>query len=309
MTRPRQSADTPSGTPFLTATVPRQFVHRAALSETLLTGWRRTGTDRFTVYAQWPRAHGLHVSPDWCSYDPLLVVETVRQAGTLVMHTEYGVPLEQRFVLNEFAVATDPHHLEVGPLPAEPVVELAFTDVRFRSGRPTACRYTARVLCRGGQAATADVSFTCVGEAVYRRLRGGRTPGTVTALPVPPGVPPESVDRALPADVVLAPAGPDPAPPGGRWQLRVNTAHPVFFDHPLDHVPGMLLLEAARQAARSALPGKRPPSAYHAVFHRYAELDEPVWIEARDDGGGHLQVVGVQRESAVFECGVDAAVG
>ncbi|WP_416967748.1 ScbA/BarX family gamma-butyrolactone biosynthesis protein [Streptomyces sp. 4F14] len=305
MTRPRQSADTPS----LTATVPRQFVHRAALAETLLTGWERTGPDRFTVYAQWPRAHGLHVSVDWHSYDPLLVVETVRQAGTLIMHTEYGVPLDQQFVLNGFDVATDPHRLEVGPLPAEPTVELAFTDVRFRGRRPAACRYTARVLCHGEPAATADVAFTCVGEAVYRRLRGGRTAGTIEAVPLPPGLPPEAVDRALPTDVVLASPDPDPGAPGGRWQLRVNTAHPVFFDHPLDHVPGMLLLEAARQAARRALPGKPGPSAYRAVFHRYAELDEPVWIEARDEGGGHLQVVGVQRESAVFECGVDAAAG
>ncbi|MET8975046.1 ScbA/BarX family gamma-butyrolactone biosynthesis protein [Streptomyces sp. NPDC004539] len=305
MTRSSQSA----GTPLLTATVPRQFVHRASLAETLLTDWRRTGPDRFTVSAQWPRAHGLHVSPDWCSYDPLLVVETVRQAGTLIMHTEYDVPLDRRFVLNAFEVATDPHRLEVGPLPAEPVVELAFTELRHRGGRPAACRYTARVLCCGEPAATADVAFSCVAEAVYRRLRGGRTPATVRAVPLPPGLPPQAVDRALPTDVVLAPPVPDPGARGGCWQLRVNTAHPVFFDHPLDHVPGMLLLEAARQAARFALPGKYAPSAYQAVFHRYAELDEPVWIEARDEGGGHLQVVGVQRESAVFECGVDAAAG
>jgi len=305
MTRPRKSP----GAPLLTATVPRQFVHRASLAETLLTDWRRIAPDRFTVSAQWPRAHGLHVSPDWCSYDPLLVVETVRQAGTLIMHTEYDVPLDRQFVLNEFQVATDPHGLEVGPLPAEPTVELAFTDLNVRGRYPTACRYTARVLCCGEPVATADVAFTCVGEAVYRRLRGGRTPDAVRAVPLPPGVEPQAVHRALPADVVLAPRGRDSGTRGGCWQLRVNTAHPVFFDHPLDHVPGMLLLEAARQAACCALPGKYAPSAYRAVFHRYAELDEPVWIEAHDAGGGRLQVVGVQRESAVFECGVDAAAG
>ena len=79
---------------------------------------------------------------------------------------------------------------------------------------------------------------------------------------------------------------------------------PVHSRKPMSH--GIL---RRRQAARFALSGKYAPSAYRAVFHRYAELDEPVWIEARDEGGGHLQVVGVQRESAVFECGVDAAAG
>ncbi|MFJ8106385.1 ScbA/BarX family gamma-butyrolactone biosynthesis protein [Streptomyces sp. NPDC096132] len=299
MTRPRQLADAPS----LTATVPRQLVHRAALSETLLTGWRRTGEDRFSVSAQWPRAHGLHVSSDWSAYDPLLVVETVRQAGTLLTHTEYDVPLDHQFVMQEFQVDTLEGKLGVGPLPAEPEVDLVFTDVQYRGRRPAGARYTAHVLRDGDRVATADVAFTCVSAPVYRRLRGGRTPDSVTAVPPPTGLAPAAVDRALPADVVLAPsADPD------RWQLRVDTAHPVFFDHPLDHVPGMLLLEAARQAARLLRTDGRSPVAYNALFHRYAELDEPIWIAAK---GGHdtdVQVVGTQGESTVFECLVGTAV-
>lgn len=300
MTRPRQLADTPS----LTATVPRQLVHRAAVAETFLTGWRRTGPDRFTVSAQWPRAHALHVSPDWAAYDPLLVVETIRQSGTLVTHTEYEAPLDRKFVLTEFQVGAEPTMLTLGALPAEPEVELVFTDVQYRGGHLAAARYTAHVLRDGARVATADVAFTCVSGPVYRRLRGGRTPETVTAVPVPPGVPADAVRRALPADVVLAPA--DAGRPDRR-QLRVNTAHPVFFDHPLDHVPGMLLLEAARQAALLETPGERVPAAYHAVFHRYAELDEPIWIEAKGGHGTDVQVLGVQRDSTVFECLVGTA--
>ncbi|MFI9545601.1 ScbA/BarX family gamma-butyrolactone biosynthesis protein [Streptomyces sp. NPDC052016] len=298
MTRPRQLADAPT----LTATVPRQLVHRAAVAETLLTGWRRTGNDRFSVSAQWPRAHGLHVSPDWSAYDPLLVVETIRQSGTLITHAEYDVPLDHQFVLQEFQVSTAAGRLDVGPLPAEPEVRLVFTDVQYRGPRPAAARYTAHVLREGERVATADVAFTCVSGPVYRRLRGGRAPDTVTAIPVPPGLPPGDVGRALPSDVVLA-ATDRPA----RWQLRVDTAHPVFFDHPLDHVPGMLLLEAARQAARLTTGGRRRPVAYHAHFHRYAELDEPVWIEAKGEHGADVQVAGGQGESTVFECLVRTA--
>ncbi|MFH8801377.1 ScbA/BarX family gamma-butyrolactone biosynthesis protein [Streptomyces sp. NPDC017936] len=282
--------------------MPRQLVHRAAVAETLLTGWRRTGTDRFTVSAQWPRAHGLHVSQDWSSYDPLLVVETIRQSGTLITHAEYDVPLDHQFVLQEFHVRTALGRLGVGPLPAEPEVDLVFTDLQYRGRRPAAARYTAHVLREGDRVATADVAFTCVSGPVYRRLRGGRTPDTVTAVPVPPGLPAASVDRALASDVVLA-ATDRPA----RWQLRVDTAHPVFFDHPLDHVPGMLLLEGARQAARLRTGGGRAPVAYRAHFHRYAELDEPVWFEAQDGHGTDVRVRGVQGESAVFECLVDTA--
>ncbi|MFD7132336.1 ScbA/BarX family gamma-butyrolactone biosynthesis protein [Streptomyces sp. NPDC059894] len=298
MTRPRQLADVPA----LTATVPRQLVHRAAVAETLLTGWRRTGADRFSVTAQWPRAHGLHVSSDWSAYDPLLVVETIRQSGTLITHAEYGVPLDHQFVLQEFEVGTVAAQLAVGALPAEPQVDVVFTDVQYRGRRPSSVRYTAHVLREGERVATADVAFICVGGPVYRRLRGGRTPDTVTAVPVPAGLTAAVVGRALPSDVVLAATGrPD------RWQLRVDTAHPVFFDHPLDHVPGMLLLEGARQAARLRTGPARAPVAYHAHFHRYAELDEPVWIEAMGARGADVQVLGVQGESAVFECLVGTA--
>ncbi|MEU7060606.1 ScbA/BarX family gamma-butyrolactone biosynthesis protein [Streptomyces sp. NPDC046197] len=283
----------------LTATVPRQLVHRAALAETFLTGWTRIGDDRFAVFAQWPRAHQLHVSPDRSAYEPLLVTETVRQCGALLAHTEYDVPLGHQFVLQELRISTHPEQLAVGPVPAETVLDIRFSPVARR--RSTTLRFEADVTRDGEHVAHAHLLYTSVGESAYRRLRGGRTPASVTALPVPPGLPPTAVHRALPDDVVLA-----PTPRGNRWQLRVDTAHPVFFDHPLDHVPGMLLLEAARQAACLSGSSRRPPASFQATFHRYAELDCPTWIQTEPGTGGRIRILGVQGESAVFECLVDA---
>ncbi|MFD7433217.1 ScbA/BarX family gamma-butyrolactone biosynthesis protein [Streptomyces sp. NPDC059861] len=298
MPQARQLAEAP----ILTATVPRQFVHRAAVAETFLTGWKQTGTDRFAVSAQWPRAHGLHVSHDRSAYEPLLVVETVRQSGTLLAHTEYDVPLGHHFVLQEFEVDTFPAHLAVGPVPAEPSVDVHFVEVRRRAGRPAGARYTAEVLLDGARVATARVAFTCVAASVYDRLRGGRTPATVAVPAPPPGLPAQAVGRALPADVVLAPSERE-----DRWRLRIDTAHPVFFDHPLDHVPGMLLLESARQAVWAVTPGGGTPASFRSVFHRYAELDEPVWIEVLDRGGTDNRIVATQGELTVFECWVGLA--
>ncbi|MEU9735378.1 ScbA/BarX family gamma-butyrolactone biosynthesis protein [Streptomyces sp. NPDC048002] len=292
-------ADLPTASEGLTATVPRQLVHRAAVAETLLTGWRRLGTDQFTVAAQWPRAHQLHVTSDRTAYEPLLVTETVRQSGALLAHAEYGVPLGQRFVLQELRVATRPEHLRVGPTPAEPALAVKVFDVRHRAGRATAFRYDADVSIEGTQVAEAHIAVSWTSESVYRRLRGGRTADTVTALPPPPGLPPAEVDRTVPADVVLA-----PQERPGRWQLRVDTTHPVFFDHPLDHVPGMLLLEAARQAAHALGGAARAPVSFHASFARYAELDRPTWIEAVRGPGEEIQVLGLQGDSAVFACRV-----
>ena len=284
----------------MTASVPRQLVHRAAIAETFPTGWSRTETDRFSVSAQWPRVHCLHVSPDRTAYDPLLVVETVRQAGTLLNHTEYQVPLDHQFVLQEFRITTFPEHLGVGPVPAEPTVDITFSDIRHRGKRLVSARYAADVLLDGELVAHADVAFTCTSGAVFSRLRGGRTAAGVTALPVPPGLPAADVGRDSAADVVLAP----PQQADRDWQLRVDTGHAVFFDHPLDHIPGMLLLEAARQAAlaRTGPDGGVVPVSFDTTFHQFAELDLPTWIESTDQGDGALKVVGTQEGHTVFEC-------
>ncbi|MCX4884367.1 MULTISPECIES: ScbA/BarX family gamma-butyrolactone biosynthesis protein [unclassified Streptomyces] len=287
--------------PILTATVPRQLVHRAAVAETFLTDWKRTGADRFRLFAQWPRAHQLHVSPDRSAYEPLLVAETVRQCGALLAHAAYDAPLDHCFVLKELRLSTCPEHLAVGAAPAEPVLDVTVFDVRHRAGRPTALRYDTVVRLGGERVASAHIAVSWTSESVYRRLRGGRTAATVCALPLPSALPAGVVGRALPTDVVLAP--PDRH---GRRQLRVDTAHPVFFDHPLDHVPGMLLLEAARQAARARTADPAGSATFHAAFHQYAELDRPTWIEVTEGHGTGLEVRGRQGESTVFECLVDA---
>ncbi|MGW3117130.1 AfsA-related hotdog domain-containing protein [Streptomyces sp. NPDC001107] len=242
--------------PALTATVPRQLVHRAAVAETLLTDWECAGPDRLTLFAQWPRAHRLHVSPDRSAHEPLLVAETVRQGGALLAHAEYDAPFDHCFVLKELHLSTCPEHHAVAAVPAEPVLDVTVSHVRHRAGRPTALRYDTDV-----------------------RLGGERV---ATALPLPPVRP-------------------------GCWQLRVDTAHPVCFDHPLDRIPGMPLLKAARHAARVRAVGPAGGGSCHAAFHQYAELDRPTWIEVADETGTGLEVCRSQGESTVFECAVGAA--
>jgi hypothetical protein len=106
-------------------------------------------------------------------------------------------------------------------------------------------------------------------------------------------------------DVVLSPVGePD------RWQLRVDTRHPVLFDHMVDHVPGMLLLEAARQAAAATLGHACLPLAVASEFLRYVELDAPCAIEAclvagtGEEGARTVLVTGRQGGATVCRCTV-----
>ncbi len=70
--------------------------------------------------------------------------------------------------------------------------------------------------------------------------------------------------------------------------LIVDTTHTYFFDHPLDHVPGMLFMEAGRQMglALSHLFMDVPAGSqfisrdFRIRFDDIAELDRPVVIRA-----------------------------
>ena len=74
--------------------------------------------------------------------------------------------------------------------------------------------------------------------------------------------------------------------------VRVEPSHPFFFDHPLDHVPGMLLIEAARQfgvAVSHRYYGVPGDFAFvlegvEVSFERYAELDQDVIIVGETHG-------------------------
>lgn len=93
-------------------------------------------------------------------------------------------------------------------------------------------------------------------------------PMSFTARPEAVGTAPERVGGQDSRDVVLAAA--DVRSPHRR-QPRVDTAHPVCFDHPADHVPGMVLLEAAPQVAHAPTgPRDALPGGLESAFARYA---------------------------------------
>ncbi|MEV0742107.1 ScbA/BarX family gamma-butyrolactone biosynthesis protein [Streptomyces sp. NPDC050549] len=290
----------------LTTTVPREYVHRAAVSEVFLTGWEAVAaagsasSAEFVVRAQWPRSHSLFARED-DHQDPMLMIESARQVGSLLAHTEFGVPFGHHFLMANISIAVEPELLVMDTAPTEIELLTECRDIVRRDGALTRMRYGITVLRRGMALGTAEAAFRCIGPDVYQRLRGNRP--TSSDRPKPPAVEAALVGRTGPRHVVLGELASGTA---GRWELRVDTAHPTYFDHPVDHIPGMVLLEAARQAAHAVvgLPDALVLGVTSA-FSRYAEFDAPCWIEARVESGDvesgvRVRVEGVQRDATVF---------
>ncbi|MFE5944353.1 ScbA/BarX family gamma-butyrolactone biosynthesis protein [Streptomyces sp. NPDC056480] len=259
-----------------TTHVPGEFVHRADPADIFPTGWTQRGENRFSVSAHWPASHPFFAPMTGDRHDPVLVAETIRQATMLVAHAELGVPVDDQFVMWDLHFTADPAALAVNGLPSNVTVDIHFPDLGSRRGRarnlPTLVRLTrgGRPLATGGGLA----GYTSA--AAYRRLRGDRMAALGRPVPLVQGVAPHLVGRRRPQDVVLG-----PGTRAGQWRLRVDTDHSILFRRQNDHAPGMMLLEAARQAAvMTTGGGPFLPTAVNVSFERYAELDTPCWIEA-----------------------------
>ncbi|MDR6980687.1 hypothetical protein J2X68_007429 [Streptomyces sp. 3330] len=295
--------------PTLTTTVPKEFVHRASVAEVLLTDWARVEESRFKVAAQWPRGHSFFTAVDGC-HDPLIAAETIRQTGILLAHAEFGVPLGHHLLVEDLDVQVTPAHVRVGLVPATLDIDVRCSQIRRRrNGALNGCRITVEIYREGRPAATGGGSFTVIAPAVYQRLRAGRPPSNRPRIPAQSAPqPPHSVGRTAPMDVVLSPTGRP-----GRWHLRADTRHPVLFDHPVDHVPGMVLLEAARQATAATLARACLPLALTSRFLRYVELDTPCTIEAHRTTPPHpghpesVQITALQTGTPVFHSTVTMA--
>ena len=95
-----------------------------------------------------------------------------------------------------------------------------------------------------------------------------------------PGIPavPYLVGRTDPGNVVLL--DPELREGTGHAVLRVPADHPSMFDHPQDHLPGMVLAEAARQLALFTAHDSRGISTAKSVlvdlnvtFAKFGELE------------------------------------
>ncbi|MFJ6509261.1 ScbA/BarX family gamma-butyrolactone biosynthesis protein [Streptomyces sp. NPDC091879] len=268
-----------SSQPVLTTTVAREFVHRAAFAEVFLTGWRETGQDAFTVTAQWPRSHSFY-SSEHGVYDPMLLAETIRQTFPLLAHAAYQIPFGYQLSWSNFQFTLNPQAMLIERTPADIEVRVRCSDIRYQRGLPASMSMHHEILRAGTPIAVASTRFGCHSPRVYERLRAGRAniAEVFAGAPTPP--PPAActeVGRTRSQDVVLSPTA-----EAGQWQLRLDTDHPVLFDHAVDHAPGMLLLEAVRQASTAVDAGPAPAvlTALDIEFHRYVEFGSPCWIAA-----------------------------
>ncbi|MER5888912.1 ScbA/BarX family gamma-butyrolactone biosynthesis protein [Streptomyces sp. NPDC001941] len=274
-----------------------QWVHRARPQDVVPTRWERLAEHRFLVEGQWPEHHPFF-APVGGLHDPLLLVESMRQSTILLGHAAYGVPLDTHYLMWSLDFTCRPHHLPVGYGP-DVEIEVGFDELSHRGRTLAGMRATVTVRRSGHEVGTGVSRVNLISARAYRRMRGD-----TARLPPPrqyaPDVPPQLVGRLRSEDVLLLPTG-----IWGHWILKVDTGHRTLYQGPKDHVPGMVLIEAARQAAHATIgPSAFAPWSGDTSFHRYAEFSRPLLMEVTDVSlsgpDWAMKVTGHQDGEAVF---------
>lgn len=282
-------------------TINRKLAHRRAIGEVLVTDSVQAGPNEYLVASQVPRGHGLWNDHPRRLHDPLALVEAGRQATFVVAHRHLRVSSSRVFVMRDvdFRVTDLAAFRNARMEPLDAVLRLQVGTQEEVPGDLNSMTFAAEVSIAGASAMRSRGGVTFLPPEQYEVLRGfGGRDAAGPGGAGPPRVAPIAEALRSRADVRNIVVGnPVGAPP--RYPVLVDRGHPTFYDHPLDHVPGPLLLEAARQAALAAAMGAGALAASGALvtgcagrFDRFVEHDAPVFCAARmgdDTANGSLR--------------------
>lgn len=277
-------------------TVPRSLVHKRRLENVLLTDVRACDGDRFVCAGHLPIAHRFFNEPGRTPrQDILFYTELGRQASLAVSHRFLDVSTDDVFIFEQSeawlaeAAWTPASHAALEPA----IVEIRVSDISRRRNNAVNRVVAEHIMTIGGAEVFRGIgAWTVQPAALFQRLRrlAARTPAAPAPTNVAPFPAPVHVDGSrVPAEHVVI-TTPETTAEGFAATLIVNESHPYFFDHPCDHVPGMLLLEGCAQlamaAAQAAAPARSPAGirSYDVNFAQFVEIGVPTRLAASAAG-------------------------
>lgn len=297
--------------------LPRGVVHKTGIGEVFLTDSVQLAPDRFAMAGELPRSHAFLSDHAGAPRGAALMagVELMRQTLYVLAHRHLGVAESDKYVLRGFRSSLTPAGTGVTfrePLPV--LLHLRIAESFTRADVVCGARVEVELVAVDGPPlAHFGASYSWMGPDRWSALRAaavGRTdPSALAAGPAAGLVDPATVGRCDPANVVLA--EPSVHTDGTTAAVvRSDPFHAPLYDHPGDHVSGMVLAEGWRQlavwtaAARLGCPASEVVvDGLDCAFSAVAEFGTDVRCAATLDPAGDGWVATVDATQG------DAAIG
>jgi hypothetical protein len=267
-------------------TVPRSLVHKSSLDNVLLTEIKSVAEDRFICAGRIPTAHGFFNSAGRTPRkDILFYTELGRQASLAISHMFMGAGRDEVFIF-EGSTAAITAGANLKPASGSIITEIQVSETqRRRNGAVTKIVAEQNMSIDGRHVFKGEGAWSIQPAALFQRLRRM----SAVRASAPPAISLETAPRRRNAQNVVI-TTPEFSRTGGEAisSLIVDESHAYFFDHPCDHVPGMLLLEGCAQLAVAAIaedaaasPADLWIAGYGVNFAQFVEPGIPVTLTAR----------------------------
>lgn len=268
------------------STVGRELVHKNAMNEVFLTDSIECG-GHYYFGAELPTSHSYYNDTKNGQFDTLAIVEASRQAETMLAHKYLGVDKGVYFLLHQWRYSiSDLSDYGNSDKPISLLMDVKVSNQRYVGKRLRSASENISIFVRPNMSemikiGKIDFDVSYVTPEIYAVIRAATSTEIArsTELAVTPTtVEPSSIGRSLDNNVVVA--NPKRLSCGMQAQLRPPLNNRSMFDHVQDHVPAMVIMEAARQLI--ALCKNDPFFSLDkatAKFNSYTELSEPAYIE------------------------------
>ena len=295
-------------------TVPRSLVHKRSLENVLLTEVNALAEDRFLCGGRIPRAHNFFNEvgrrPE---SDILFYTELGRQASIAISHQFLDVARDQVFIFEQSqATLANTSGMSGFPSGAESIV----IDISIREKQTRKNGSVSRVTADYIMYHDGELVFHGTGTwmmqppALFERLRKMAAKGA-------PGAPRTPAPVPLRRDGVnLVISGPTRGEDENEFAatLLIDQSHAYFFDHPCDHVPGMLMLEGCAQLAKSAVAQTGGAATARLCgcdvnFTQFVECEIPTTMVARVSPAGIAEDGALERTATIAISQAGAVAG
>ncbi|MDY5822095.1 MAG: AfsA-related hotdog domain-containing protein [Helicobacter sp.] len=232
----------------------KELVHKSFNSEVFLTDSYKTSNNSFLVSAFLPKTHIYYNDiPDSLAYrhDVSLLLEVFRQTSIYAAHKFYDVPMDSKFIFESADFKIFNHNNKICSIKDyQAIVGVNILEKKNKKNLLCGLVLEMTMFIDSKIYANKVMVISWLKPQVWNKLRKSTLKNTAQVLD-DKIISKSIVGKRFSKNVVISDIVEQPL--FYYTSIIPNQTYPAFFDHPLDHIPAALLIEALRQSSISII--------------------------------------------------------